>query len=85
MRTAAYQSGVDTCELFRLETTGTGVLAIRDAAPRFVLWGNTAHEAFGSAMRALEFASGMSAGTAETQSGSGRKPASPTAEGGDAQ
>jgi hypothetical protein len=30
-------------------------------------------------------ASGMSAGTAEMQSGSGRKPASPTAEGGDAQ
>jgi hypothetical protein len=32
-----------------------------------------------------DIASGMSAGTAETQSGSGRKPASPTAKGGDAQ
>lgn len=31
------------------------------------------------------FASGMSAGTAETQSGSGRQPASPAPEGGDAQ
>jgi hypothetical protein len=38
----------------------------------------------GDVFAARPLASGMSAGTAETQSGSGRKPASPTAEGGDA-